>query len=287
MKPSPVLLQSLARSRLLVRRAKATLGIGERRSHAKGSGMEFLDYRPYEPGDDLRHLDPYVFARTGAYFVRQHALYQQLPITVIVDASASMDFGSPTKFDFACGLASALAFVGLAGGDAVQAAVVKGGGLHRLPWIRGTQRAPFLFDWLERHRPDGSGFGKALADALPRIGHRGLIILISDWWLDHDFKSMNWPRAEVVAVHVVAPEELEPSKHGGGKIRFVDAERGREIELAVDDGVVRAYKLAFRDWQDHLRAQISCRQGRYMLVPSDSRLERVVLTEWRRAGLIQ
>ena len=68
-----------------MRSAKATVGIGERRSNAKGSGLEFLDYREYQPGDDLRHLDPHLFMRTGARYVRQYAVYQQLPITIIVD----------------------------------------------------------------------------------------------------------------------------------------------------------------------------------------------------------
>jgi len=286
-KLSPALLQSLARSKLLVRRAKATVGVGERRSQAKGSGMEFLDYRAYEPGDDLRYLDAHVFARTGAYFVRRHALYQQLPITIIVDGSASMNFGSPTKFDFARGLASALAFVGLAGGDAVQAAVFAGGRLHWLPWMRGIQRAPLVFDWFDRHRPGGSGFGRALADALPRIGHRGLLILLSDWWLDHDVQSMSWPRAEIVAVHVPTTEELDPAKCGGGRTRFVDAESGHEIELSVDEGVLHAYTTALRNWQERLRTQMSYHHGRYFLVPTDTKLEHLLLKDWRRAGFIQ
>jgi uncharacterized protein (DUF58 family) len=113
--PSPRLLQSLRRSRLLVRSAKATTGIGERRSKAKGSGLEFLDYREYQPGDDVRHLDPHLFVRTGAHYVRQYAVYQQLPITIIVDGSASMNFSTPSKFDVAVGVASALAFIGLSG----------------------------------------------------------------------------------------------------------------------------------------------------------------------------
>ena len=97
MTPSPRLLQSLQRSRVLVRSAKATVGVGERRSNAKGSGMEFLDYREYQPGDDVRHLDPHLFARTGGHYVRQYAVYQQLPITIIVDGSASMPL-TTTKF---------------------------------------------------------------------------------------------------------------------------------------------------------------------------------------------
>src|SRR5215471_6569209 len=139
--PSPGLLTALMRSRLLVRRAHATIGIGERRSRGKGPGMEFMDYREYQPGDDVRHLDPRLYARTGSYFLRQ------LPVAIIVDGSASMAFGSPTKFDFARGLASALAFAGLAGGDVVEVGVSAGNRLSWSPRVRGMRRAPVIFDW--------------------------------------------------------------------------------------------------------------------------------------------
>src|SRR6266852_88773 len=135
---SPGLLTALMRSRLAVRRAHATIGIGERRSRGKGSGMEFMDHREYQPGDDVRHLDPHLYARTGGYFVRQYAVTRQLPIAIVVDGSASMNFGTPTKFDFARRLAAALAFAGLAGGDVIQAAVHSGGRLLWSPLVRGT-----------------------------------------------------------------------------------------------------------------------------------------------------
>src|SRR5262245_20078120 len=221
--PSPRLLQSLQRSRLLVRRARATLGIGERRSAAKGSGMEFMDYREYQPGDDVRHLDVHLFARTGSHYVRQYAVYQQLSITIIVGGSASMNFSTPTKFDSACGLAAALAFVGLAGGDAVQLAVHSTGRLHWSPVVRGLRRAPVIFDWMNAQRPSGTGFGAALASNLPRLTHRGLVILISDWWLDDaetGLKLLGALPQELVAIHVAAPEELEPARLGAGETRL-------------------------------------------------------------------
>jgi uncharacterized protein (DUF58 family) len=251
--------------------------------------MEFLDYREYQPGDDVRHLDPHLFVRTGAYYVRQYAVYRQLPITIIVDGSASMNFATPTKFDFACGLASALAFVGLTSGDAVQAAVHTGGRLLWSPQVRGARRAPVIFDWLRAQQPAGSGFGETLATALPRLTHEGLLILISDWWLDDldtDLKVLGSLRQEIVAVHVTAPEELDPARLGAGETRFVDAESGHEVELLIDEAVRSNYKAGLDTWHERLRERVRHHLGRYLMVRTDTSLERLLLQDWRRLGLI-
>jgi uncharacterized protein (DUF58 family) len=289
MTPSPHLLTSLMRSRLLVRQAQPSIGVGERRSRRKGPGMEFVDYRDYAPGDDTRHLDPHLHVRTGGYYVRQHAVYQQLPIAIIVDGSASMHFGTPSKFEFACGLASALAFAGLAGGDVVEVGVCTGGRLAWSPRVRGARRAPVLFSWLGAQRPAGSGFGAALATAVPRLSHRGLLILLSDWWDEHiesDVKALAAPRQEIVAVHVSSPQELDPAAFGGGDVRFVDSESGHEIELTVDRNVVLRYRTEFAAWQDRLRRLIGDQRGRYLPVSSDCNIERLLLNDWCRLGVI-
>src|SRR5260370_37632622 len=96
--PAAGLMTALMRSRLAARHAHATIGIGERRSRAKGSGMEFIDHREYQPGDDVRHLDPHLYARTGGYFVRQYAVNRQRPIAILGDGRASMNFRMPTSF---------------------------------------------------------------------------------------------------------------------------------------------------------------------------------------------
>ncbi len=64
------------------RAATASLGIGERRSRAKGAGLEFADHRAYQPGDDIRHLDLQLHARLGEHYVRQYSVFRQLPVTV-------------------------------------------------------------------------------------------------------------------------------------------------------------------------------------------------------------
>jgi uncharacterized protein (DUF58 family) len=289
MTPPPALLTALMRSRLQVRHARATTGIGERRSHRKGPGMEFMDYREYQPGDDVRHVDPHLYARTGAYFVREHAVYQQLPVTIVVDGSASMDFGTPTKFAFACRLAGALAFVGLAGGDMVEVALHANGRFSWSPRLRSIRRAPVIFDWLAAQRPAGTGFGSALGDALTRLGHRGLVVLLSDWWSDDPDALLDvvgtLPQ-EILAVHVLTPQELDPAQLGVGESRLVDSESGHEIELLIDQHALEGYRSGLAAWRERLRQQITGRQGRYLLVRSDTRLERLLLHEWRQAGLI-
>jgi uncharacterized protein (DUF58 family) len=287
--PSPGLLASLKRSRFLVRRARATVGIGERRSRRKGSGMEFIDYREYQPGDDVRHLDPHLYLRSGGHYVRQHAVEQQLPVAIIIDGSASMKFGTPAKFEFACGLAAALAFVGLAGGDVVEIGVHASGRLTWSPSIRGVRRAPVFFDWLAAQRPGGAGFGKMLGEALPRLAYRGLVILVSDWWVDDpdaDLQVLGSLRQEVFAVHVASAEELDPARLGTGEACLVDSETGAEIELMIDSNALDGYRTEFAAWQDRLRARITAGLGRYLPVRSDVSLERLLIHDWRQQGLI-
>jgi hypothetical protein len=93
-------------------------------------------------------------------------------------------------------------------------------------------------------------------------------------------------RQEIVAVHVAAPEELDPARLGAGETRFVDAESGHEVELLIDQMVLDDYKGALADWQDRLRQQIRRHLGRYLVVRSDMSLERLLLQDWRRLGLI-
>jgi uncharacterized protein (DUF58 family) len=289
MTPSPALLASLMRSRLMVRRARATAGIGERRSRARGSGMEFEDYGQYQPGDDTRHLDAHLHARTGQYYIRQYAAYQQLDVTIIVDGSASMNFGTPTKFEFGCGLASALAFVALAGGDVACIGTPQDGRVVWSPRARGAARYWTIRDWLAAQRPSGAGFGRALGETLPHLSGRGLVIVLSDWWdddLDAGLNILGSLQQEVFAVHILSPQEVEPALPGAGEVRLIDSESQHEVELSIDRNVLDGYRTALADWQNRLRREITRHLGRYLPVRSDASLDHVLLNDWRQLGLI-
>lgn len=290
MTPSPSLLTKLSRSKLLTRWAVASTGVGERRSRAKGAGMEFAEHREYQPGDDLRHLDPHLHARFGKNYIRQYEVYQQLPVTILVDASRSMDFGSPGKFAVAKQIAALLGFVGLVGGDQVQIGIGTGDRVHWSSRYHGAMRAQPMFAWLERQQAEErGGFDGALRSIVGRLVDRGLLIVISDWWeknLESELAMLVASGQEIWGVQVLAREELEPTLLGQGEVRFVDMESGDEVELAIDRDSSARYQRAISAVRDRIETVLARSHGHYLLVPTDRDPERLILDEWRARALI-
>ena len=93
---------------------------GERRSPRKGQSVEFADFRNYVPGDDLRFVDWNTYARLEKLFLKMFLEEEDLHFYTLIDASSSMDFGEPTKLQYAVQLAAALGFIGLIRGDRVK-----------------------------------------------------------------------------------------------------------------------------------------------------------------------
>src|SRR5262245_51856486 len=120
---SPELLRRLEQFQLLAqRRAKRSLR-GERRSRARGQSVEFADYRNYVAGDDFRYLDWNLFGRLDRLFLKLYEEERELPVTIFLDASESMTFGTPRKFDFARQIAAAVGYVALCGFDRVSVVI--------------------------------------------------------------------------------------------------------------------------------------------------------------------
>ena len=103
---------------LAARRAKSSAR-GERRSRARGQSVEFADYRNYVHGDDFRYLDWNLYGRLERLFLKLYEEERELPVRIFLDASESMTFGEPRKFDFARQVAAAIGYVALCGFDRV------------------------------------------------------------------------------------------------------------------------------------------------------------------------
>ena len=291
MRPNPRFLQALGRARLNVGSAVASAGTGERRSKGKGAGMEFADFRPYVPGDDTRHLDARLHARLGEYHVRQFEVHKQLPVTLVLDASRSMTFGTPEKLAAARWLANVLGYLALAGGDRVQVAFWTGSQTVISPGFSGVGRAQRLFEWIERQQPDGNaGFETGLADAAPKIAGHGLAVVISDWWVDgaRDLLSpIAARRAEIWAVQVLTPEEVDPGRAVAGQSRLVDAETGQELALDLDARTRQDYADVLAAWRSEFETTLSDLGGLYLPTTTDMDLEDYVLHHLRRRGLVE
>lgn len=287
----PGLMTRLKRSRLMPRLAGATTGVGERRSRAKGLGLEFEDYRDYQPGDDIRHLDPHVHARLGQNVIRQFALSQQMNVTVILDLTASMAAGDPAKHLMAARLAAMLAFVAVSGGDRVRVGAWSAGRMH---WhaVTGSQRQlAGLLRWLENLHPAGSGDQLQLARiSAPRLLPGGMLVVIGDMYSEGHREALGIWRArgqEVVAIQVLAPAELDPALLGDGPVSLLDSETGEELDMTLSAGSISRYREVFDSWLEGIRSAVHARDGRHLLVRSDADLESDVLPDWLQKGLIR
>ena len=116
---SPELLRALEQFQLLAARRAKSSAKGERRSRARGQSVEFADYRNYVPGDDFRYLDWNLYGRLERLFLKLYEEERELPVRIFLDASESMTFGEPRKFDFARQVAAAIGYVAFAGFDRV------------------------------------------------------------------------------------------------------------------------------------------------------------------------
>src|SRR5512140_2247693 len=116
---TPELLRRLEQFQLLAARRAKSSSKGERRSRARGQSVEFADYRTYVHGDDFRYLDWNLYGRLERLFLKLYEEERELPVRIFLDASESMTFGEPRKFDFARQVAAAIGYVALSGFDRV------------------------------------------------------------------------------------------------------------------------------------------------------------------------
>src|ERR1700704_1435830 len=150
---SPQLLAQLERLELVSRKIFRGRMKGERRSKRKGQSVEFADFRNYVAGDDLRFIDWNTYARLDRLFLKLFLEEEDLHFYALIDASASMDFGSPTKLEYAKQLAAALSFIGLKRADRVKVETLGQSARSQGRMWRGRQSLWPMLDYLDGLRP--------------------------------------------------------------------------------------------------------------------------------------
>jgi uncharacterized protein (DUF58 family) len=252
-------LERLGRVGVAARNAVESILSGQHRSVHRGLSVEFAGHRPYIPGDDLRHLDWLVYARTDRYNIRVYEEETRLRATLVVDCSGSMGYGAAgrTKLDYARVLAGALGFLMLRQGDAVGLALVD----HRVRALLppGATMGHFM-NVLERLEDTPAGGETSLAEVIDdlagRVHRRGLVVLISDTFDDVDklvraLQHLRYRKQDVRVFQVVDPrEETFPF---GGMHEFIGLEH--EPRLKLDGDRVRAfYRETLAEHRERLAA---------------------------------
>ena len=237
--------RKLERLELLARKILRGLLRGEHTSARRGRGLEFYDFRGYRPGDDFRHIDWNIYARLDQLFLKLHASDEDLTLHLILDASASMGFGEPPKFDHARRLAAALACIALHNFDRVGISTFAAGLGASLAPSKARHHMSSLLEFLgDLPCAGATGFGPALRAFATRTRSPGLVILISDLLGADDalagIEVLRHRGHDVVVIQLLAESEIDPPLDGA--LRLADAETGDELEVTVDEELRALYQ---------------------------------------------
>ena len=213
----PAVLDQLGRLSLVARTVVEGWRAGQHRSPHRGSSVEFAQHREYVPGDELRHVDWKIFARSERVVVKEFVEETNFTCHLLVDSSESMGFGSLgwTKLDYARWCAAALGYLVLSQRDSAGLIVFDEEARNRVPPGNSAAQHAGMLELLEGAEPSG---GTALGDVLAWLGshisRRGIAIVLSDFFDDPEtiskgIRQLAHAGHEVILFQILDPQELE------------------------------------------------------------------------------
>jgi uncharacterized protein (DUF58 family) len=263
---------------------------GERRSLNRGAGVEFADYRAYEPGDDPRYVDWNVYARLDRLFIKLFSAEEDLPIFILIDNSKSMDFGEPTKLTCAKRMAAALSYIGLASFDRVSVYTISNQLTPVTSPMYGKAQFPRLLQAIEGVASAGeTHLTLGLRRFVSRARQKGVVIIISDF-LDVNgyatgIKQLLSRAFDLAVIHLLSAEEIHPQI--SGELRLTDAETGQAKEITVNEQTLAGYKMRLDAFCENLKRFCLNRSIHYIRITNKDSIEQFILKDLRRSGFIR
>ncbi len=261
---------------------------GLRRSKALGTSVEFSDFREYAAGDDIRRLDWNAYARFDKLFLKLFMEEQEAHINLIVDASGSMAFGQPSKWESAVKLAEILGYLALKGTDRVTVFSLKGNGHTHTRPLSGRPGYVAAAEFLAGLAPGGTTDLEAAIAALPLPAGKGVTVLLSDFLSPSGYekalKSLAYRKQEVTALQVLSLGELEPDMEDA--VQLVDSETGEIMDVLASYDTLKEYREAAASYCQELKT--FCHKGsmEYALLRTEDDVEQTMLRELTRMGLL-
>jgi uncharacterized protein (DUF58 family) len=249
----PSFLEELDRFDAALDRETASVRAGEQDSPRVGEGLTFADYRRYSPGDDTRLVDWRLFARTEEFYVKQYEEERALTVHLLVDASASMDYGAGDahKFEYAAKVALGFAYLTAANHDDFVFGTL-GERVDRLDAGRSSQGEVLdLIEQVNGIDPDGeAAYDAALSAYAERIRSRSLVVVVGDCLASPDaietgVAALTRTDADVLVVRTVAPGERDPDLVGDVVVR--DTETDEDRRTYFGGSLVETYRSRLDD----------------------------------------
>ena len=304
---TPELLRRLEQFQLLAARRAKSSAKGERRSRARGQSVEFADYRNYVQGDDFRYLDWNLYGRLERLFLKLYEEERELPVRIFLDASESMTFGEPRKFDFARQVAAAIGYVALSGFDRVsvipfpnspaasppnessqqpatnnQELAARGA----LRSVRGKKSTMEFFQNLSALTAGGAAtLNETLRRGALEARQAGVAVVLSDFLdpagYEPGLTALVGRGFQVDIVQILAPEELSPTTFGD--LRLVDSETGGMQEVTFGRYRMKTYQQTVQNFLQRLREFCQKRGISFFTVSSNTDLQDLLLKQLRQA----
>ena len=267
MKPDTAFFETLTRLRLAMGHKSSMNLTGNRKSVQKGSSTEFSDFREYMPGDDIRRIDWNAYGRLDKLYIKEYMEEKEAVVTVLLDTSASMEYGAKKKSELACMLAAALGYLGLNNMDRV---VIYDMQRMQAPFVANSGKRAVLgmVDWLDKCEFTGTVDIQEAIKRLPAKGP-GVTILISDFLQEaflekeqeaarHILRFLNYRKQKPVFLHVLAGEELAVELTGTKNL--IDMEEESSLRITLDAASISTYEKAVQEFITGLQEECA-RQG--------------------------
>ena len=286
---SPKAIRQLDRLRLSGARELRGQAIGQRPSFRRQPAPDFREHRAYVPGDDIRYVDWRASARHEQFFVKQGEYPKEATVYLLVDCSASMNWGEPPKRQTQLQLAATLAYLALAHRDRLFVIPYGGRGSQPFGPISGKGQVPFLLKYLQELDYEGAGnLDRALKSLNRRATRGGLTFILSDL-LDDDLLSaldvLPSPTWQVTVFHLLHPLEQKPDISGG--LELVDVETGERVNYDITPDALRRYQRTIQDWQGHLDMACVEAKALYSFIPAGIEPESELIAHLRQIKVVQ
>lgn len=252
---------------------------GLHRSPDFGFSQEFAEYRAYAPGDDLRHVDWNLFARTERCYLKRYRGETNSQLTILLDASNSMEYasGPPKKMDYARFIAASLFYLAIHNQRDAAGLIVFDEKVRDVirPSTRPGQLAR-LFAGLERAEPHArTDFAKPLHHFQELLHRRGIAIVISDFYEDPEtvvrtIEPLRYRGNEVVLFHILDPEEIRPALKSSAIL--VDLETDQKMEV-IPEYAKTSYRARIDAHIESLRSRSRGAGMDYQLLVTDKPLD--------------